>query len=1132
MPADPLIAYLLAVETAYAADNATEHTYRPALKALLEAAAPGLTATNEPKRIDCGAPDFVLTVPGGGIIGYVEAKDVGLPLDAIERDSDRAEPQTDNGRQLKRYRAALPNLLFTDCLEFRLYRKGERHLEPARLGRTGPHNTLVREKDTAPARDLLRDFLTHKPEGVNTPRELAERLARLTHLIRDIIVTAFAQDKASDTLRDLYKAFREQLIADLDVGTFADMFAQTLAYGLFAARANHTGPAPFTRANAAADIPKTNPFLRRLFNLITGLELADEPYAGLVDDLSQLLAQTQIDAVLADFGKRTRRQDPLVHFYETFLAAYDPKLREGRGVYYTPEPVVSYLVRSVDHLLKTRFACPAGLADTSKTSYNRLGTGGKPETVVDHRVLVLDPACGTGSFLYAIVDHIRQAQIAAGNAGDWSGYVHDHLLPRLFGFELLMAPYAAAHLKLGLELAGKDLPPGLRENWAYAFQGDERLRVYLTNTLEEAHKASELLFGQWIADEAAAAAAIKRDRPIMVVIGNPPYSGHSANQGEWIRGLVRDYYFVDGHPLGERNPKWLQDDYVKFLRFGQWRIAQSGRGVLAFITNNGYLDNPTFRGMRASLLGSFTDIYILNLHGNSKKRERAPDGGPDENVFDIQQGVAIALFVKDPAQTGPATVHYSDLWGVRETPDGAGGKYPWLFAHDVSDTPWVELAPDSPTYLFVPQNIDVRGEYEEGWKLPQAFPINVLGFQSHRDHFAVAFEANDLLERIEEMRDVNVGDIQFAAKYGLADNRDWQLSKARQLLRMDSSWKSHLIRCLYRPFDWRACYFDEIATDYPRRELLAHAVGHQNLVLNAVRQTKADSWAHVMVSDSPTPAVFLEIKDGSSVFPLYLYAEHPGQPYQRENAIKAVAKAIHASGGRLPASQAAAEVERVTELIKRLFPQPEYPRWPNFAPDFLAAVEQRLGLGLVPDGHGDLQTTFGPEDLFHYAYAIFHAPSYRARYAEFLKIDFPRLPLTSDLPLFRTLAALGADLVARHLLTKQAPDPDLARYPVPGPNKVESGYPKYVAPVAGDAASPHPGRVYINPTQYFDGVSPEVWAFTIGGYQVAEKWLKDRRTRTLTYDDRQHYRQTLAALAATIWLMEQIDGVIPGWPLP
>ncbi|MFO7898538.1 MAG: hypothetical protein R6V58_05710 [Planctomycetota bacterium] len=650
---DPLDAYLSAIENALRRGDDTEHTHRPALKTLLESVKDGITATNEPKQIDCGAPDFSVSVGsahGPLTIGYVETKDIDTPLAKAQKTE-----------QLKRYRE-LPNLILTDYLEFRWYIDGKLR-DTQRLGIASAAGKIIADPDgIEPTRDLLASFLAHKPQPIRKPKELAQRMARLTHMIRNIILTALHKDEASRTLLDLRAAFAEVLIPDLDkpakAAEFADMYAQTIAYGLFAARCNHTGrPGSFKRLGAAGEIPKTNPFLRTLFNTITGPDLDDEPYAGFVDDLVQLLAYTDMDAVLEEFGHRTKRRDPVVHFYETFLAAYDRKLRKSRGVYYTPEPVVDYIVRSVDHILKEKFHLAGGLADTGQITYPKNARG---ELITPSgkgpRVLILDPACGTGTFLYTVVDHIRDKFKKDNDAGKWSGYVRKHLLPRLFGFELLMAPYAVAHLKLGMQLAAQDLPPLQRQKWAYDFKGNERLNVFLTNSLEEAEQKAEGLFGplRVISQEANAASRIKRDLPIMVVMGNPPYSGHSANKGKWIKKLIDTYKRVDGAPLDEKNPKWLNDDYVKFIRFGQWRIEKTGQGILAFITNHAYLDNPTFRGMRQSLMQTFDEIRIMDLHGNSKKKERCPDGSKDENVFDIMQGVAICLMVKLPPKENRA----------------------------------------------------------------------------------------------------------------------------------------------------------------------------------------------------------------------------------------------------------------------------------------------------------------------------------------------------------------------------------------------------------------------------------------------------------------------------------------------
>jgi predicted helicase len=637
----------------------------------------------------------------------------------------------------------------------------------------------------------------------------------------------------------------------------------------------------------------------------------------------------------------------------------------------------------------------------------------------------------------------------------------------------------------------------------------ERLRIYLTNTLEEAHAMSGLpLFTQWIAEEANAASDIKKDAPVMVVLGNPPYSGHSANTGEWISGLLRgrdtqtgqktgNYFEVDGQPLGEKNPKWLNDDYVKFIRFAQWRIEQTGYGILAFISNNGYLDNPTFRGMRQSLMHTFDDIYILDLHGSSKKKERCPDGSEDKNVFDIQQGVAIGIFIKrTSSKNGLATMRHADLWGKRELFEKAndgnklvGGKYYWLAENDTKTTSWSQLQPQSPMYLFTPQDIKLKSEYENYCEATEILPVNVLGFQTHRDSFAIDLDKDALFQRIKEMRESSLSDDQLMERYDLKENDGWKVSIARQQLRNDNEWASKFIDCAYRPFDKRACYFSQVAMDRPRRELIDHVAHRENICLGLGRQGIAvndDTWSLITASVLPTDANIFR-RGGINLFPLYLYT--------------------------------------AATLKSTLFEESAKERKPNLSPKFIEDFAAKLKMPFIPDGKGDRKNNFGPEDIFSYMYSVFHSPTYRSRYAEFLKIDFPRLPLISNPELFRNLCSLGDELVALHLMEKQRTK--ITSYPVAGDSTVETV--RYAEP-QGDTK----GRVWINATQYFGGVPKYVWEFHVGGYQVCAKWLKDRKGRKLTYDDLTHYQQIVSALAETIKLMEQIDATITasgGWPI-
>jgi hypothetical protein len=511
----------------------------------------------------------------------------------------------------------------------------------------------------------LAEFAFYKP--IKTAKDLAQQLATVAKKIEQIIPQVYRDEKSEKDgyLHKLLKSFQQELLPFLKLEaendkdySFADIYAQTVAYSLFTARVfshlkwqkelqvDPTVKEPlFDRESAWEQLPETNPFLRQLFKDISK-QKAEDLGDGLITEIANIfgiLRAAKMEAILSDFSQTGNRDDIIIHFYEPFLAAYNPKLKKNRGVYYTPESVVSYMVRSVDILLKDKFHKPLGLADPD--------------------VMILDPATGTGTFLLWIFQLVERR--FKGTDGDvesqrlikerfgemsWTQYVRDHLLPRVAGFELLMAPYAIAHLKLSLFLQESGYEFGSVPFGSAQGAADiaPRLKVYLTNTLDNAPRKSEFLFDEFIASEANEATSIKQDEPVMVVVGNPPYSGHSENKGEWISNLLKDYYQVDGKPLGEKNSKWLQDDYVKFIRFSQWRIQQTGMGILAFITNHGYLDNPTFRGMRRSLDKTFDEMYVLDLHGNSKKKEVAPDGSKDENVFDIQQGVAIGLMVKLP----------------------------------------------------------------------------------------------------------------------------------------------------------------------------------------------------------------------------------------------------------------------------------------------------------------------------------------------------------------------------------------------------------------------------------------------------------------------------------------------------
>lgn len=1030
--------------------DATEHTHRPALKTLIESLMPKIEATNEPTHIAVGAPDFNIR-RDSLLIGNIECKDIGAPLESEIRKE-----------QLKRYLENLPNLLFTDYVRFIWFYKGK-EIGRSHVAKPDSKGNLKIDKEELPRLEqLLQNFLKVEPEKISDPRRLAEEMARPARMIRDTIRKIFKKEEEEGPLHAQFAAFKKMLLPELDPHDFADMYAQTISYGLFTALTDPDLDVPrdkFDRRSAAHHLPKTNPFLRWLFAEIMGPSNEEGRITEYVDQLVALLAACDVNAITDNFGRRIGKEDAVVHFYETFLGEYDPAMKQARGVYYTPEPVVSFIVHSIDYLLKRKFKNKDGMADRN--------------------VYILDPACGTASFLLEVARSIYTSVCGATGKAGWSDYVRKYLLTRVFGFELLVAPYTIAHLKLGLFLHRKT---------DYTFKEKERLGIYLTNTLEpevpEIKQMPKLPFAQPIAKEGEEAQSIKQEKPIMVVLGNPPYKGHSANKGEWIEGLIRDYYFVDGKPLGERNPKYLLDDYVKFLRFAQWRIEQTGHGIVGMITNHGYLDNPTFRGMRQQLMEAYSEIYVLDLHGNSKKKEVCPDGSKDENVFDIQQGVAIGIFIRKEGKKGLAKVFHSDLWGLRDK------KYEFLAGADVKSVEWTEIEPAPSFYLFTPQDVLLKPEYEQGWKITDIMPLNSTGVKTHRDHFVLDFDLSSLIKRIEDFRNLSISDEEVAQTYKIADTRDWKLHERRESLSKNTDWRIYFTQCLYRPFDLRAYYHHADVVELPKQEVMSHMWGKDNLGLITVRQVAEGVYNHVLATNSIAECrITLSNKGAGYLFPLYLYQESNEQ------------------NGRTP----------------------------NLSSGFIEELCKKLGMEFshmpqpIKKGNGNLfapQLPSGimPEDVFNYIYAILHSPTYRTRYAEFLKIDFPRIPLTSNILLFKALASKGKELVKLHTLESDKLDPVRSNVRLEPHKELQNE----VVKVSYDDRHK---RVYINKFQYFEKVEPAVWNFYVGGYQVCEKWLKDRKGRKLNYDDITHYQKIVIALRETINLMAEIDKLIPSWPI-
>ncbi len=704
---NPIQHYLDKISQRYQSGIATEHSYRGDLQSLLENLLPDVLVTNEPSRIQCGAPDYILT-RNGLDIGWIEAKDIGKSL-----------ASKDYQEQFERYRAALPNLIITDYLQFDFYRVGEK-VASVTLAE-------VQDKKIQPLPDnfsqfvsLINDFAQYVGQNISSAALLSKMMAGKARLLANVIENALNSDvetQADSSLKEQLEAFKAVLLHEIKPSEFADIYAQTIAYGMFAARIHDDNPDTFSRQKAAEKIPLSNPFLRKLFQYIAGYDL-DGRIVWIVNALADIFRAVDVKKVMQNFGNSTQQTDPIIHFYETFLAEYDPKLRKSRGVWYTPEPVVDFIVRAVDEVLKTEFNLADGLADTAKTTIQvdtpvLKGRGNTKRTEIEkmskevHKVQILDPATGTGTFLAAIIRHIYQHSFE-GMAGVWSQYVEQDLIPRLNGFEILMASYAMAHLKLDLLLT----------ETGFRAQSQQRLQVYLTNSLEEHHPDTHSLFATWLSQEANEANHIKRDTPVMVVMGNPPYSVSSSNKGAWISELLQDYK----KDLNEKNIQPLSDDYIKFIRYGQHFIDKNDEGILAYISNNSFIDGVIHRQMRKSLLQSFDRIYILDLHGNSKKKETAPDGGKDENVFDIMQGVSINIFVKSRStkhvlysENNLAEVFHFDLFGKRKD------KYQVLHDNSLASLAWNKLDCHEPDYFFVTKEFGMQKQYDEFIKLNELF---------------------------------------------------------------------------------------------------------------------------------------------------------------------------------------------------------------------------------------------------------------------------------------------------------------------------------------------------------------------------------------------------------------------------
>jgi predicted helicase len=900
--------------------------------------------------------------------------------------------------------------------------------------------------------------------------------ARMLANVIENSLNSDVENQENSTLKEQMNAFKEILIHDITPKEFSDVYAQTIAYGMFAARLYDESLDSFSRQEAAELIPKSNPFLRKLFQYIAGYDL-DDRITWIVDALADIFRAADVNAILKNFGKATKMEDPIIHFYEDFLSSYDPKLRKARGVWYTPHPVVNFIIRAVDDILIDEFGLPMGLADTSKTTikipiatHDKRFSGGMREIEQEvHRVQFLDPATGTGTFVAEAINQIYSK--FKGQQGLWNSYVENHLLPRINGFELLMASYAMAHLKLDL----------LLKQTGYTGTKGQRFRIYLTNSLEEYHKDTGTLFANWLSAEANEANQIKRDAPVMIVAGNPPYNVSSTNKGEWIQNLIADYK----KNLNERKIN-LDDDYIKFIRYGQHFIEKNGSGILAYISNNSFIDGITHRQMRKSLSKTFNKIYILDLHGNASKKEKDPNGGSDENVFGIQQGVSINIFIK--SNNAETKIQHADLFGKRLF------KYEFLSENKLETINWEKVSPDDNNCFFTSKDLLSDNKYLKFLSLSELFSLGNSGIQTKRDSINIHFSIQSAQQVLNDLQ--NLPELDIRKKYNLPDDgRDWKLELAKNDI------KSDLIihKEQYRPFDFRYSFYtgrSKGIVAYPRQIVSKHIIEKDNHCLCLMRQFFQDAnFSHVMYSNKMVDErTMYSNRGGTYIFPLYLYPDSDSQ----------------------------------------LSLDSKITRTPNLDMKIVKQIADGLGLSFVPEKDltpspsPEREGSFAPIDLLDYIYAVLHSPTYRETYKEFLKIDFPRVPYPDDVEKFWNLVRLGGKLRLLHLMESPSLNDYITEYPIGGDNEVEK--PRFVeddnfSKVSNFGKVGSLGRVYINSEQYFDKVPEVAWNFYIGGYQPVQKWLKDRKGRTLEFEDILHYQKIIKALTETERLMGEIDKI-------
>lgn len=1059
-----LCQYIESLNKNYSTHETTEHSFRGEFKMLCEGALNGeeaslynrsgkterYTLINEPRRKDYGAPDYEL-LKGDAAIAFIEAKNIG--------DSDlRGLNDKKHKEQFDRYKKAISTIAFTDYLNIVLYENGEETLS-ACIGKVVEGKIILNDDagQIANFEKVMQRLGKAEPQPIRSALTLAEKMAVKAKLIASILQKAMEKNETTED-KDLLgklKSFQKYLVHDMTKEQFVDFYSQTVLYGLFVARINDKTPDTFSLLEAADLIPSINPFLKKIFKELALAHL--HPFVkGIVEDLVLLFKVSDMDKVLRKYGK-----DPMVHFYEDFLEAYNPKIKNDFGVWYTPKEIVDFIVDSVDSLLKKSLDIELGLADNSMSENGKW-----------HKVQILDPATGTGTFLASVAERIYENY--KGQEGLWNDDVGKHIIPRMNGFEYLMAPYTMAHLKLATALKLDRVSTGI----------PDRLNIFLTNSLEEDHPEETLDFARYITDESNAASVIKRETPVMVVIGNPPYNEKSANKGKWIMNLMDDYKQEPGlqkkkvgktqsgepkykNTLQEVNAKGINNDYCKFIRLGHNFVKKTNEGVLAYICGNTFTKTNVFRGMRYELLRDFEEIYIINLHGSSKFDE-STDNMKDENVFNIMVGVSVNIFVKkkETSRDGLATVHYADVFGTRRY------KLDYLKTHTLETIPFETIVPEAPFYELAKKSGDyalLKERYESGFKLDVFMPNKVQGFKTDKDVVAIQDSKESLEKLLEDMMSDKT-DEELRGQYAFKDTRDWKLSFSRASLKKGNNWNKYISKVCYRPFDMKWTLLHKNLVTYPRPLIQQSMMGKENLTLCVGKQGTAignTEWSLVFMSSLPTD-INVNPRGGAYLFPMYRY----------------------------------------DELGFRTF---------NFMLNVIHEIESRTGLKMQDESDTERKDGgFTGADIMDYIYAVLHSSIYRSTYHELLQNDFPSIPYPKDGACFLQMAGYGARLRSLHSLEGILQKDFITQYPVSEGDDVVT---KREFEECGEGL----GKVWINGHRYFDHVPVEAWNLIISGYQPLDKWLKDRIGKTLSGDDIRHYQKMVVAMKITVDLMADID---------